>query len=118
MKRWAILAIFLLAPAAYAEEGSVSTGFEQITVSSTAVGLTAANYDITGADLGRRTKRVVCSVESNDIRFRVDGTSPTASVGYPVTSGSQIVIDKPNDISNFKAIRQSADATLSCIYWR
>mgnify|MGYP001594427290 CR=1 FL=1 len=118
MKRIALLSLLLIAPAVYAEEGSVATAFEQITVSSTSVGLTTSNYDLTNADLSRRTKRVVCSVESNAIRFRVDGTAPTASVGYPVTAGQQIIIDKPNDIENFRSIRQSADATLSCIYWR
>ncbi len=118
MKRWAILAILLAAPSAWAEEGSVATAFEQITVSTTAVGLTTSNYDVSGADLGRRTKRVTCAVETAAIRFRLDGTDPTASVGWPANAGDQIVIDKPNDISSFKAIAQGSSATLSCTYWR
>jgi len=75
-------------------------GFQQVAVSSSAVGFTPP----TGA------KWCLFAVESNAVRWRDDGTNPTASVGFPADSGERIAYS--GTLTAIKFIRQSADATL------
>jgi len=94
--------------------------YEAITVSTAAIGFTAATYT-------KKAKRAVCVVDgtaAKGIRFRTDGTNPTSTTGtliYPGVStyGSvnQFVIEGIKDISRFKAIRDSdADCSLHVHY--
>jgi len=57
-------------------------GFQQLTVSTVAVGLTVP----------RASRMAVIVVELADIRFRDDLTSPTATVGTLVQNGESILI--------------------------
>jgi len=84
-----------------------TAGFQQITVSTTAVGLTVPQ----GALFA------VVEIESNAIRYRDDGTDPTASVGMLVNASTvPITVCNPNQ--KFKMIRQgAADATASVSYY-
>lgn len=90
-------------------ETSVSSrAYEQITVSTTAVGLTP-----TGAD-----RFAVVIVEDNPVRYRDDGTAPTSTVGALVKA-DQVIIVCGSAMSRFKAIRQgAADAKLSVTYYQ
>src|SRR5581483_4450961 len=73
----------------------VSTkGYAQINVSSSAVGLS-----------GVQGVMAIVVVEAADIRYRTDGTNPTASVGTPLAAGGGVVICGA-DMNTFKAIRQ------------
>ena len=85
-------------------------GHQTITVSNTAVGFT-----LSGANI----ERASCSVASNGIRWRADGTDPTSSVGEPAGPDDytkSFYIDG-SDINDFKAIRSSgSDAELNVIY--
>ncbi len=89
-------------------------GYEQITVSDTAVSLSPPD-DATKAILG---------VESNSLRYRDDGTSPTATEGFLLkTHGNNIpphvVLNSKEAIQNFEAIRDgSSDATLNVLYYK
>lgn len=94
---------------------SMPGSFEQITVSTTSIGFTAANYAPTGsspADLA------VVDVETNAIRYRVDGLAPTASVGAPVAAATSFTVCGAANIARIRFIRQTADATLSVNYYR
>lgn len=84
-------------------------GFEALAVSSTAVGFTVATAD--------HAKRAIVRVESNSVRWRADGTNPTATVGMPLEVGDELVV-WGTDIHTIKFIRQSADATLSVSFAR
>lgn len=84
------------------------TGFESVTVSSTAVGLTPATY------AGATTALI--TVETAAIRMRMDGTAPTASVGTLLNAGDGIILNSPEQIAGFQAIAVDADATIMIEY--
>lgn len=81
-------------------------GYVQVTVSSSAVGITPP----AGATW------CVFAVETNAIRWRDDGTNPTAAVGFPQGAGDRWVY--PGSLSAIKFIRQSADATLNGVCYK
>lgn len=90
-------------------------GYEQITVSSTAVGFTAAAIQPAGA---RPADMAVVSVATNAIRSRDDGLNPSATVGFPFAASSTFTVCGAATIQRVKFIRQSADATLDVSYYR
>ena len=81
--------------------------FESVTVThTTAIG-------ITGPTSGTKPHAAVITVEAAAIRFRIDGTDPTATVGHEVEDGGGIELADRGEISLFKAIRRDGvDATL------
>ena len=93
----------------------VPMGDEQIAVSSTAIGFTAAKIAPSG---GPQAVYAIFSVETNAIRYRDNGLAPTASVGLPMASGSNWTVCGVTTISRALFIRQSADATVSVSYYR
>jgi hypothetical protein len=83
-------------------------GYQQLTVSTTAVGLSVPAKAI----------RAVIGVEAQPIRWRDDGTNPTSSVGTLQKADTFIEIYDPKALNAFKAIRQDAsDATLNISYY-
>ena len=79
--------------------------YEDLTVGSTAVTFTSATYS--GADYAS------LSVEGGPIRFRLDGGTPTASVGERLEVGDRLVLTNRSEVKGFKAIRvDGASATL------
>jgi len=85
------------------------TTFETITVSATAVGLASSTTSGMSA-CGAR-------VETAAIRFRMDGTNPTATVGVPVGVGDTIEMITVFDAMAIRFIAQSGTATLSVWCW-
>ena len=82
-------------------------GFEALTVSTTAVGLTPT----TGATQAEIT------VDGADVRVRSDGTDPTATVGHLILDGAAVSLSSAKDIAAFRTIRDAgANATLSISY--
>ena len=94
--------------------------FESITVSSTAIGLTSSLYN--PSTVGTRpldqAQYVIITSETNDIRYRIDGTDPTASVGHKLVAGSSMVLAGYSAIVKFKSIATGSDATLMVTYER
>ena len=89
--------------------------FETVTVADTAIGLTSTTYAPTG-----RTQMTNCTarVESANIRIRVDGTAPTASVGLLVSAGDVFNVDGNADLATLKMIRTgSTSATVTFLCW-
>lgn len=85
-------------------------GFQQVTPLSSAVGLTAP----TGYTLNAIGRVLVQAVGQN-VRFRLDGTNPTTSVGHLLTAGDPpISIDC--GIANAKFIETTSGATLEVTY--
>jgi hypothetical protein len=81
-------------------------GYEQITGLSSAKALTVP----TG------TTMVIITPETQAVRWRGDGTNPSATVGYPLASGNEMVFTA----GNFEALRfieQSASAKLNVYYF-
>lgn len=88
-------------------------GFEQITAGATATGFTAA---LINAGNGHTQADVaVCTVSTAQVRYRVDGTAPTSTVGNVANAGDTIPISGNDALNNFKAIRTTATSgVLDC----
>jgi len=84
----------------YSDEGLTPFDYESVTVEDSAIGLTSATYlDATRAEM---------TLETAQIRYRVDGTNPTSSEGHPVYVSDVIILDSAAQIAGFKAIRTGA----------
>jgi len=102
--------------------------YEAITVADTAIGCTASKIKVTTA-LGSGTAaglqptnkfadEVFITVESQPVRYRLDGTNPTASEGHLVQPAGTIEIEGYENIAKFRAIRQGASSgTLRVTYF-
>lgn len=85
------------------------TGFQKLTVSNTAVGFTIPTTV--------QTRAVMFTVETDQIRFRVDGTAPDSATGILLEAGDLVEMTNVDMITNFKAIRVTSDATLQIHYF-
>lgn len=82
--------------------------FESVTVSTTAIGVTA-----TVMDDGFIPYSALISVEDAAVRYRTDGTDPTAAVGHILEPGDVVTLTQRDELVRFRAIRRDgADATL------
>lgn len=90
------------------------TGYEEITVADSAVGFTPSL--LSNAD-GLAPSKARCKVITDDIRVRMDGTSPTGSVGEIFVANSTFLVYGADNLRNFEAIRDTAtNATLQVHY--
>lgn len=85
-------------------------GFEQITGLSSAKGLTL----VSNAD-GSVPNAVILSVEAQNVRYRCDGTNPTASVGNRIIKDQQPFL-YDGDLKAIKFIEESASAKINAQY--
>ena len=83
---------------------------EEITVSNSAVGLTASNYNLTPTSGTAYTVRYAeVSIQGADIRTTIDGsTTPTTDIGRIMYDGSTYRIWGLKNIANFNMIRDGA----------
>jgi len=89
----------------------LTTAFEALAVAGTAVGFTAATAD--------RAISAHVSVEGAQVRYRIDGTDPTATVGTILNPGDEIVVWGKADIDAIKFIRTGGtSATLNTHFAR
>ncbi len=94
--------------------------YATLTVSSTAVDLTSASPAINSTGLATRVKRAIITVETDQVRWRADGTAPTASEGHLLSPGDNLQFLNKNYetvLNNLKFIRVSADAALKISYF-
>lgn len=90
-------------------------GFETLTVDNTAggVGFTAAKLS------PNRGRAVLGPLETAQIRFTVDGTAPTTTVGHVLEIGQVLYLDEQKELVNFRAIRTGASSgSLPVTYYR
>jgi hypothetical protein len=116
-----LIGLLLCAPsAAWATCVGITTpmrayAFESITVSTVAIGGTSATY---APEPSTAPTMAIVSVESNPIRFRIDGTNPTSSVGHAAVDTNYIQLCGTKDVTSFRAIRSGAsDATIRVTYY-
>lgn len=95
-----ILLALLAAPVA----AQVTSTFENLSIAGTAVGLAALTKEPGGTGAGLVTA-CVGQVETAQVRVRLDGTAPTASVGVALEVGDILELRNVHDIGAFKAIR-------------
>lgn len=89
---------------------SYPVGYEILTVGATAAALTVpAN--------ATKALLVVEGTSTNRLRFRVDGTDPTASVGTPLQNTQTLTVEGAETLAAFRAIRaDGVDMTLHVMY--
>ena len=80
-------------------------GYQQITSLSASTALTVP---------GGATMALIVS-EAQAVRWRDDGTAPTASVGMPLAVGTSLSYD--GDLKAIRFIQQAASATLNVSYY-
>lgn len=85
--------------------------YEAITVADTAIGFTASKILInqTGGTHKRAVAALV-SAETQPMRFTVDGTTPTTTVGHLLAAGDYFVVRGEQNVSRFKAIRTTGSS--------
>ena len=81
-------------------------GYQQITSLSASTSLTVPSY----------ASVAVITVEGAGVRYRDDGTAPTASVGAPLAVGQSLTY--MGALSNLKFIQQTSGATINVLYYR
>lgn len=82
-------------------------GYQQLTVDAT----TAQPLTVPAG-----TALVLISPETQAIRYRDDGTNPTAAVGYPVPVGAELRYSG-SSVSAIKIIGQVASAVVNVMYY-
>ena len=88
--------------------GPAYTASESITVTSAAKALTAATY------ANRHHAHITC--ETNPVRYWLDGTAPSATVGHRLEVGGVLDLDCEHQLANVKFFAVGADATLRVSY--
>lgn len=88
-------------------------GYQQITSLSAAANLTVPVLDSTG--LNQRPTIAMITPETQGVRWRDDGTAPTATVGMPLAAGVTLQYD--GDLTKIKFIEQTASAKLNISYY-
>lgn len=89
--------------------------YEQITVAATSIGITAA----VRAPQGQNAVLCIGRVETAQIRFRDDGTAPTATVGEVLEIGDVIRIEGQLQVRLVRFIRTgSSSGTLNVRCYR
>jgi hypothetical protein len=92
---------------------TVNLGYQQITDLSSAVGLTIPTVDVAGNK--QQPTRAFIVAEGNDIRWRDDGTAPTASVGMILIRNNVLSYD--GDLSKIRFIQSGSGAKLNVSYY-
>lgn len=89
--------------------------YETITVSSTALGFTTATAFPDGL---QPADAAFVSVETDAIRFRVDGIVPTAAIGHKIASDGSFWVYGTLNCRKLRMIRVTNDATIRVTYYR
>lgn len=112
MKKAALVILLLvLAAAAHADSGvrRVPCGYQQVAVDS------ATALTVPAACKGSPVL-VVITPEAQAVRYRDDGTNPTATVGMPMAVGQ--VLNYEGTISAITFISQTAGAKVNALFYR
>jgi hypothetical protein len=88
-------------------------GYQQITSLSSATNLTIPQTTPNG--LNAKPVFALIVAEGQAVRWRDDGTSPSASVGMPLAVGIPLQYD--GDLTNIKFIEQVGGAKLNISYY-
>ena len=84
---------------------TVCLGYQQITSLSSATALT----------IPQGTTLALIVPETQNVRWRDDGTDPTASVGMPIFVGASLSYD--GDLNRIRFIESTAGAKLNICYY-
>lgn len=88
----------------------VPCGYQQITSLSTAQKLAVP------ANCGGVPSLAVITAEAQAVRYRDDGTAPTATVGMPLAAG--VALSYQGTLSAIQFIEQTSGAKLNVLFYR
>lgn len=80
-------------------------GFEQLTVAASSIGFTTGKITPTGLPMATS---VSARLETAQIRYTIDGTVPTTSVGTLLEIGDVLTLTGHDVLMQFRAIRTGA----------
>jgi hypothetical protein len=99
----------------------VAAYFETIGTTTTAIGFTSTLIAPTSGNYsGGKARAAIISVETADIRFTINGTTPTVTTGtgagHLLQTGSSFIITGESNVANFKCINAvaSSGAKVKC----
>jgi hypothetical protein len=87
-----VLALALLTVAVGAQ---TAASYQSVTVAASAVGVTCSAADV----------RMFATLETAQVRYRIDGSDPTSSEGHVLNAGDSLVLTGYGNIAAFRAIR-------------
>jgi hypothetical protein len=94
---------------AFHRRNFITQAFEALTVGAAPVALTAATY-------GSRRYAVI-TVDNGDIRFTVDGTPPSTTIGHTLSVADVLYLYSNEDLAKFRAVRMTTtDGLIQCSY--
>jgi hypothetical protein len=85
--------------------------YGQLNVSSAAAGIPTTALDPASHSKGPAVAMTICP-EGGNIRYRNDGTNPTAAVGMPVVSGDVITLSGHSVLKAFRGILSTGTTVL------
>lgn len=95
--------------------------FEKISVSSAVKQLTEATFNVNSTTNSVKASAALITCDgtagTNDVRYTLDGTTPSSSQGHLLAAGQGVVIYGFSNIKNFKCIRTSSDTTIEVTYF-
>ena len=104
--------------------------YESLTVSNTPKALTASEYNtaiskdggnatnaFTPATVTKHARMALVTVETDAVRFTVDGTTVSATVGHKLDAGDSLTIYGYQNIQKARFHRVTSDATIHVTYY-
>lgn len=92
--------------------------YESVTVDNTTGGVRFTKLTHTPA-AGNPAKRAIVTVETAQIRYKIDGGAPTSSEGHILNVNDVLSINGQGNINNFRAIRVgSTSGVIKCTFER
>jgi hypothetical protein len=79
---------------------------EIVTVANTVTSLTSSTYTANGA----KEARALITNEAGEVRFWLDGSTPTANEGHILGVGDLTALENLDQIRGFRAIRTGANS--------
>lgn len=114
--RFRFLILGLVVALAVAPQAVSYIAFEQIAVAGTAIGFTAAKITPNPGG-GVQATDGMCRNELAEIRYTIDGTTPTSTVGTPIEALETFTVAGHDSLVRFLAIRTTGvSAQLDCTY--
>ena len=83
--------------------GFIPYAYESIAVADAAISLTSATYDQVGYNI-----QAFITLETAQVRWRIDGGDPTSSEGHLLEAGQNLALQDSQAVKNFRAIRTGA----------
>ena len=93
---------------------------EQVTVSTTSIGGTAATMNNTsGGQWSFNANAAYVEVISNDIYYTIDGSTPSSTNGNRLAAGQFLILTSKSKVQNFRAVRGATgvDAVIDISYY-